>query len=279
MPFVNNGDQDLYYEETGSGVPIIFLEGLGYSLWMWRYQREILSKWARCIFLDNRVVGKSSPHDATYSVEFFARDALFLMDTLKIKEFYVLGVSMGGFIAQELARIAPERVKGLILVSTSYGGSRSYPMPKAVYQEMTRSIEGESPEEKLRRVMALALTSSFPIDSKEAYSKIIVDRLESLQSEKQLVYQSMSSIGFDASEADSKLDIPAFVICGTDDKVLNWFNGLMLFKALKKPSLMIFHGQNHLLFMEKSEDFNRAVEAFVRSVENASYQESIVEVR
>ncbi len=279
MPKINKDDYEIYFEEHGSGIPILFLEGLGYSLWMWKYQLPDIKKWARAILVDNRGVGKSTPLSAPYSVKSFAEDALKVMESLKIERFYVLGVSMGGFIAQELARISPEKVKGLILVSTSCGGSKSYPMSKDVFDEMTKTLNNETPEEKLRRTMKLAFTNSFPDLKKDIFNEIIKERLLALQDQKQLLFQSLSVLNFDSCSSNSELNTPSIIIAGTEDKVLPWINSIILFKSLKNSSLVLFNGQNHLLFIEKYKEFNDLIKNFVLSVEEGSFKEYIMEVK
>jgi len=279
MPKINKNDYELYFEEHGSGVPILFLEGLGYSLWMWKYQLPEVKKWAKAILVDNRGVGKSSPLSNSYSVTSFAEDALRIMNNINIERFYVLGVSMGGFIAQELARISPERVRGLILVSTSCGGAKSYPMAKEVFDEMTKTLDNESQEEKLKRTMKLAFTSSYPDLNKENFEEIIKERILTLQDQKQLLFQSLSVLNFDSYSSNSELNMPSIIIAGTEDRVLPWLNSLFLYKSLKNSSLVLFKGQNHLLFMEKYKDFNNLIKNFVFSVEESSFKEYIMEVK
>ncbi|MEM0167254.1 MAG: alpha/beta hydrolase [Thermoplasmata archaeon] len=279
MPKINKNDYELYFEEHGSGIPILFLEGLGYSLWMWKYQLSDVKKWARAILVDNRGVGKSSPLSAPYSVTSFAEDALNIMDHLNIEKFYVLGVSMGGFIAQELARISPERVKGLILVSTSCGGPKSYSMTKEVFDEMMKTVDNETQKEKLKRTMKLAFTNSYPDLNKEIFEDIINERILTLQDQKQLLFQSLSLLNFDSCTSNSELNMPSIIIAGTEDKVLPWLNSILLYKSLKNSSLILFKGQNHLLFIEKYKEFNDLIKNFVLSVEEGSFKEYIMEVK
>ncbi len=279
MPKINKDDYELFFEDHGSGIPILFLEGLGYSLWMWKYQLPDMKKWARTILVDNRGVGKSTPLSTSYSVTSFAEDALKIMDNIKIEKFYVLGVSMGGFIAQELARLSPEKVKGLILVSTSCGGTKSYPMTKEVFDEMTKTLNNETQEEKLKRTMKLAFTNSYPDLSKEIFEEIINDRLLTLQDQKQLLFQSLSVLNFDSCSSNSELNMPSIIIAGTEDKVLPWLNSLLLYKSLKNSAIVLFKSQNHLLFIEKYKEFNNLIKNFVVSVEESSFKEYIMEVK
>ncbi len=122
MPTANIGDIDLYYEEHGSGEPLIMVLGLGQDIATWGLQVEELSKHLRLIVFDNRDSGKSSRCSDNYTTETMARDILILMDHLGIERTHLMGTSMGGMIAQHVALMAPERLKSLILAGTTTWG-------------------------------------------------------------------------------------------------------------------------------------------------------------
>ena len=122
MPTANIGDIDLYYEEHGSGEPLIMVLGLGQDIATWGFQVEELSKHLRLIVFDNRDSGKSSRCSENYTTESMAQDILGLMNHLRIEKTHLLGTSMGGMIAQHVALMAPERLKSLILAGTTLWG-------------------------------------------------------------------------------------------------------------------------------------------------------------
>ncbi len=271
-------DYEIYYETHGTGIPLLFLEGLGYSVWMWDEQIPDISKWARCVLVDNRGVGKSTALKAPYSVKEFAEDSLKVMEALGISRFFVLGVSMGGFIAQELAHMAKDRVEGLILISTSCGGPLSLPMSKDTWDEMNKVVPGETAEEKIARTMRLALTDNFPRDRKVEFDAVVKKRGSSLPGQDQVVYQALATRDFDACDRNRELTMPSLLMCGTDDRVLPWTNSLILFKVLSNSSLLIFRDQNHLLFIEEADRVNGEVSSFIKEVESGTYRTSIREV-
>ena len=115
-------DIQIHYEEHGEGPPLIMILGLGQDMATWEFQISEFSEHFRLILLDNRDSGKSSSCSETYTTETMARDTLGLMDHLGIKRAHLLGTSMGGMIAQQMALIAPERVISLVLASTTSWG-------------------------------------------------------------------------------------------------------------------------------------------------------------
>lgn len=122
MPKAKIGEVHIYYEEYGEGPPLIMILGLGQDTATWGFQIEEFSKYFRLILLDNRDSGRSSSCSETYTTETMAGDILGLMDHLEIERAHLLGTSMGGMIAQQVALMAPDRVVSLVLASTTSWG-------------------------------------------------------------------------------------------------------------------------------------------------------------
>ena len=118
MPRARVGDIGIHYEVQGGGEPLVLVMGLGSNLAGWMFQLLEFSRRYRVITFDNRGVGRTDAPDAAYSIEMMAGDTVGLMDALEIESAHVLGISMGGFIAQEIAIRFPERVRSLVLAAT-----------------------------------------------------------------------------------------------------------------------------------------------------------------
>jgi pimeloyl-ACP methyl ester carboxylesterase len=263
MPAATRAGAEIHYELVGNGPALVLLEGLGYGSWMWKNQVGTLSRSHRLVLVDNRGIAPSTPLRGPYSMDEFARDALATLDAEGIDRASFLGVSMGGFIAQSIAALAPHRVERLVLVSTAPGGPDSLPMPPATWAELTRLIPGESGTDRLRRTMALALTPEFVRERSEDFEDLLRARLDAPLDLAQLLYQAQSAATFDATIPDRNIERPSLIITGTRDRVLPWTNSLLLYRILRSPRLILFHRQNHLIFLERTEEFNRAVEEFL----------------
>jgi pimeloyl-ACP methyl ester carboxylesterase len=263
MPVVTRAGAEIHYEVVGAGPVLVLLEGLGYGSWMWRNQVDALSRTHRLVMVDNRGILPSTPLRGPYSMDEFARDALATLDAEGIDRASFLGVSMGGFIAQSIAALDPARVERLVLVSTSAGGPDSLPMPASTLAELSRPVPGESATDRLRRTMALALTSEFVSERAPEFEEVIQLRLAAPQDATQWLYQAQSALTFDATSPDRNVERDALVMTGTEDRVLPWTNSVLLFRLLRSPTLLLFRRQNHLLFLERASEFNRAVEEFL----------------
>ncbi len=122
MPYLTNRGARLYWEEHGSGPPVLLIMGLSFTLEMWFRVLPSLTKSYRAILFDNRGIGRSDVPRGPYTMRTLADDAAAVLDAAGVTAAHVVGASMGGMIAQELALRSPERVLSLMLGCTSYSG-------------------------------------------------------------------------------------------------------------------------------------------------------------
>jgi 3-oxoadipate enol-lactonase len=123
MPFVENLGVKIYWDEVGAGEPVLLIMGLGWASPMWYRTRPLLAERWRTIAFDNRGVGRSDVPAGPYSIAGMAADAAAVLDAAGVASAHVVGMSMGGMIAQEFALAYPGRVRSLVLGCTACGGS------------------------------------------------------------------------------------------------------------------------------------------------------------
>ena len=112
MAFLQNQGARIYWDEQGSGDPILLIMGLGYPSYLWHRTRPVLNKRYRTIALDNRGSGQSDAPAGPYSIALMASDAAATLEAAGVERAHVFGLSMGGMIAQEFALQYPERCAG-----------------------------------------------------------------------------------------------------------------------------------------------------------------------
>ncbi|MGI8552400.1 MAG: alpha/beta fold hydrolase [Dehalococcoidia bacterium] len=123
MPTAKLNGIDLYYEEQGSGEPLILIAGFTANSLSWVMQMAILAQKYRVITFDNRGIGRSEAPEGPYSTHQMADDTAALLEHLGVERAHVIGWSMGGMIAQELALAHPRKVRRLVLLSSLARGS------------------------------------------------------------------------------------------------------------------------------------------------------------
>ena len=158
MPTIDANGQTLYYEVHGEGEPLLCVMGLSADTLAWALQVPAFAASHRTVIFDNRDVGQSSMADGPYEIADMAADALALADALELDSFHLLGVSMGGAIAQEIALAAPERVRTLTLAVTFAGRRRlgaqaQRGLGRARAQALVRGTRGRADAAQLLRAL------------------------------------------------------------------------------------------------------------------------------
>lgn len=265
MPFCECGNINLYYQQTGQGVPVIFISGLGGGSWSWSKQVPFFDKSYQCIVFDNRGAGQSNAPPGPYTMEEMALDTVHLLHSLEIKKTLVVGISMGGMIAQELALLLPHRIMGMVLASTHPGGSLHIPPDPEVYARLTDN-EGLNPEEIVDKNISILFGQKTRQEQPELIEEYKQDQLQlPEQEEYAFKAQDQAIRNFDCSDRLSKISVPVLAMTGTDDNLIPPENSKILAEHIPQASLIQLDGAGHLIHMEKTEIFNQEVDAFFQN--------------
>src|SRR5690242_7924462 len=135
MPTTHANGIEINYEVYGDGEPLLLINGLADDLSYWGYMIDDLKQHYKVIIFDNRGIGATEKPAGPYTTEQMAADAHGLLDALGIDRVHVLGVSMGGMIAQEFALAYPDRVLKLLLCCTCSEASAANLRLYRIWQE------------------------------------------------------------------------------------------------------------------------------------------------
>jgi 3-oxoadipate enol-lactonase len=241
MPFVENLGARIYWDEEGSGAPLLLVMGLGWPSQAWQRLRPALSEKYRTIALDNRGVGKSDAPAGPYSIAQMAADAAAVLNAARVNTAHIFGVSMGGMIAQEFALQYPNKVRSLILGCTAAGG------PEAVRAEdealrvlMTRGQDLEQFARAINPFIYDAGTSPQLVEEDTA------TRLKFYASGEGYFAQLQAVIAWEAYSRITQISAPTLVIHGENDRLVPAENGRRIAGRIPGAKLVIIPGASHI---------------------------------
>ncbi len=263
MPKQRVGDIDIYYEIHGDGPQtLVAIRGLGSNLCAWYEQTPELARHFRTVVFDNRGAGRTDKPDAPYTIAQMAADTAGLMDALAIRRAALLGISMGGMIAQEFALHYPERLSCLILGCTHFGGHDVVQADPAIVAAVVAGANATIEQQKLQ------LKAVFTDDTIERRPEVVKKHEETRAMYAiptfALVHQVGAVGGFDASGRIASINLPTMVIGGRDDRLVPFANSKLIASRIPRAKLVELAG-GHLFFVEYPAEFNRAVVDFVKA--------------
>ncbi|MHA1580203.1 MAG: alpha/beta fold hydrolase [Candidatus Freyarchaeota archaeon] len=264
LPKIRIGDIKMYYEIHGKGFPLVMIMGLSANKDWWPpYVLEQFSKHFKVLVFDNRGAGRTDAPKIDYTIRMFADDTLGLMDALQIEEAHVLGVSMGGMIAQEFVLNYTDRVKKLVLCCTTPGGPNAVPTPPEVIQQMT-SMEGLTDEQIARRIIPLLYPEEFIKNNPDVVERTVNHILIAPISQDAYMRQLGAIMRFDAYDRLPQIRRPTLVMAGKEDVLLPYRNSEILAERIPGAKLVLYDGVGHGLITQVAEDFTKRVIEFLK---------------
>lgn len=277
MPYAKINEIEIYYEMHGSeDKPYLTLfEGWGTAIWMWFKQLPYFSEHYRVLIFDNRGVGRSTKPDESYTMEMFVEDANTLMKELGIQKTHVLGFSMGGFIAQQFVKTYPDKVQGLVLASTSFGGIRSkavQPTAENLSKMFAIPTETISKEQSIAMRRSTAFSEYFLKSNKHLFRLMDTWMEEFPQPEYARNRQAEATYDFDSESFLNEIKSPTLVIAGEKDQIVPSQNATNLFETIPNAKLVLIKDAPHRIEVERFEEFNQLVINFLKDVDNGTFK-------
>ena len=252
MPKVDAGGTELYYERSGSGEPMLLIQGMAATHLAWgRSFLDSLERDFECITYDHRGMGHSARAEMPFTIVDLAGDALALLDALGLESVHVVGISMGGMVAQELALAHPERVRTLTIGASYCGGPDGTLMDPADLALLGEAWKSGDPVQVYRAMWVINLSPAFRAD--DANFDPFREMAEELPAPAPVIYEQMRACGrHDTSERLGGLAMPTMVIHGTADRLLRSPNGEQI-AALIGVEPELLEDVGHLFWWEQPE--------------------------
>jgi pimeloyl-ACP methyl ester carboxylesterase len=264
--YARNGNVRLAWEERGEGEAVLLVQGLGYTREGWGPTPALLARRFRVLTFDNRGMGESDIAPPPYSIDELAADAVAVLDAAGLARAHVVGVSLGGFIAQQVALDYPDRVDRLVLGCTSPGGTSAFAMPERTVRAFEQFVE-LPPEEGLLLLVKNAIADSNVEARPELVEEVYRYRLANRPDPGAWEAQALAGMTFDAHVRLGDVRAPTLVLTGTEDAVVDPRNSELLAAAIPGARLDRIEGAGHLVFWEEAEQFAGAVSCFLEGRE------------
>jgi pimeloyl-ACP methyl ester carboxylesterase len=225
MPSVDAGGTELHYVRAGEGEPMLLIQGMSATHMTWgRPFLEPLEESFDCVVFDNRGMGLSGPAEMPFAIVDLAADTVGLLDALEIERAHVVGISMGGMVAQELALANPERIRSLTLGATYCGGPRSTLMAPEDLKMLGAAMASGDRDQVLRAMWEINLSPTFRAE--ESNYEAFREMATALPASREVIVQQMQACGaHDTSARLAQISVPTQVVHGTADRLLRVGNG------------------------------------------------------
>ena len=263
MPEVSVKGRTLFYDDQGAGEPLVFLSGLGGDHRAFGVTTRHFSTKFRALALDARDSGRSERASGPYTTADLADDVAGWLDTLGISTARVVGHSLGGLVAQELAIRHPDKVRSLVLASTHAGAND---WRKAVVESWIIARKAVGPADFARVTMPLLVAPPFFRLKPQVEGLIrFAERNEWPQGPDAFERQARAAIGHEAHDRLGSIRVPCLVLAGELDLVNPLPIARELADALPGSRMVVLPGVGHLPHIEDGPKFRGAIAGFLEA--------------
>jgi len=277
MGIVRVGELDLYCEEHGSGDPLLCIMGFATDSLGWTFQTPEFAKHYRTIIFDNRGVGRSAKPPGPYTIHAMADDAAGLLAALGVERAHVLGLSMGGMIAQELVLRHPGRVRGLVLASTypeadeEVERHRQFTLTQlggavTADGEVRIDVTAVDPLAFFQHLLPLVFNPEFIERELPALLPLFAGGLQYGFSMEAILGQLEAVMSHRATDRLHRIAAPTLVLTGDADRLIAPGNSDLLARHIPGARLVKIAGGSHGVNIEMPARFNREVLDFLSGV-------------
>ena len=204
------------------------------------------------IAVDNRGTGQSPRVDGPFTIAEMADDAVEVLDELGIESAHVLGISMGGMVAQELVLRHPQRVRTLTLGCTYAGGPEGRLASPEVVQTLADGMRSGDRERAVRAAWEVNVSKAYAADESH-YRTFVATALAKPVAVQVITLQMQAIAGHDTSARLGEISAPTLVVHGSEDQMLDVSNGEAIAREIPGARLERLEGVGHMFWIEQPE--------------------------
>ncbi len=258
----------LHVVEQGKGDPVLWLQGLNAPAAAWAVQLTHFAQSWRGIAPDARGVGQSEAPPGPYTTRQMAQDAIAVLDGLEVERAHVVGLSLGGAVAQELALAHPERVRSLALLASFAAQS---PRSRALLEAWRTLYPAVVGDEALRKAWALQayswlFTERFWRNPANVRAALRFAASQPLQTPQGFIGQVDAGLSHDSRDRLGAVRAPTLVIHGALDQLSPKENGEDLARLIPGAELFVVADVGHAVNLEGQRAVNAALRALWKRV-------------
>jgi 3-oxoadipate enol-lactonase len=253
VPTVELSGTELNYERAGSGEPLLLIQGMSGNHLAWGPPfSSQLERDFEVISFDNRGIGLSRAAADPFTIAEMAADTAELMEALELESAHVLGISMGGMIAQELALAHPGLLRSLTIGCSYCGGEGSQLMDPADFQGLVEAMGSGDQDRVFRAMYELNLSPGFRAEESR-YAEFTA-MAGALPAPRQTIgFQLQAIMAHDTHDRLPGIAVPTLVIHGTVDRVLGYPNGPLIASLIPGARLETYEDVGHMFWWEQPE--------------------------
>ena len=273
MSYLKHADVDLYYELAGNGVPVLLIQGVGVIGAGWRPQVSAWKDDFLTLIFDNRGIGKSLPCRGPITIEAMAADARALLDAVGWDSAHVMGHSMGGVIAQQLALDCPERVRSLSLLCTfARGRDAARLTPWILWMTLRTRIGSRRMRRRAFLEMIVPPDQLRTADQDRLATQVSTFIGRDLADQPPILLKQLRALGRHncLSRLGALAAIPTLVMSAEHDRIAPPPSGRMLAEAIPGSQFEEISGASHGVTVQQPEKINPRLKQFLDSIEAVS---------
>jgi 3-oxoadipate enol-lactonase len=267
MDRANTGSAIPTYKVEGQGQPLVLIMGLGGTKEAWVFQARAFRQYYRVIKFDNRGVDRSEKKQRPFTIEVMVNDTLALLDHLAIDRAHILGYSLGGMVAQDIAIRYPGRVMKLILASTLAPDGETEDVRAGAQRALgvesgdrRQSVEGVD----LRHLMQSLIELSFNRWEYRLALGLLAKLYMPRVTPEGLAGQMHAAAGANTLDRLGSIQAKTLVLAGTGDRLIDPAASEVLASRIPHAKLVMIEGGSHAMAIEMSGRFNELVLDFLR---------------
>ena len=264
MPHADLGERRVFYEEHGSGDPVLLVSGLGADHTAWALQTEYLQESFRVVVFDNPGVGQTEGPRGPYTTALFADVAVSLLRQLEIERAHVVGASMGGQIAQQIAVRHPTAVRSLAIHCPWWTADR---YTTALIRSWQTIAGAAGMLDLLRQIWLWVFTPRFYAEHPETFVELEREVAENPYAQTVAAFcdQAEACVTHTALEEVTEIDVPTLITVGDTDILTPPAHARELHKRVRGSLLHVWPEMGHAPFWEIPDAFNRLNREFLEA--------------